>query len=77
VLLDMAGPRAYGGHMVRAEIVNHENLGVPPQVFATFFGTVRDTIAAMLGPDWTPEVAAAWAEVMAELDDMVRAPATA
>jgi hemoglobin-like flavoprotein len=77
VLLDLAGPRAYGVHMVRAEIVNHENLGVPPQVFATFFGTVRDTIAAMLGDDWTPDVAAAWAEVMAELDGMARSPATA
>lgn len=75
VLLDLAGPRTYGHNMVRAEIVNHENLGVPPQVFATFFGTVRDTIADMLGEDWTPATAEAWAEVLAELDAMVRAPA--
>jgi len=77
VLLDMAGPRTYGGHMVKAEIVNHENLGVPPQVFATFFATVRDTISEMLGADWTPPVAAAWAEVLADLDAMVRGPVAA
>lgn len=76
VLLDLAGPRTYGVHMVRAELVNHEGLGVPSQVFTTFFVTVRDTIAALLGPDWTPPVADAWAEVMADLDQMVLSPAT-
>ena len=35
VLLDLAGPRTYGGNMVLAEIVNHENLGVPPKVFVS------------------------------------------
>lgn len=77
VLLDLAGPRTYGGNMVLAEIVNHENLGVPPKVFVSFFVTVRDTLAELLGGDWTPEVADAWSEVLAELDAIVRTPVTA
>jgi hemoglobin-like flavoprotein len=72
VVLDLAGPHAYGDHMVRAEMVNHEGLGVPPAVFATFFGVVKDTLAALLGADWTPAIDAAWREVLTELDGIVR-----
>jgi hemoglobin-like flavoprotein len=75
VLLDLAGPRTYGANMVRAEIVNHEGLGVPPAVFAAFFATVRDTIRELLGADWTPQVDEAWGEVLGELDGMARVPA--
>lgn len=75
VLLDLAGPRTYGANMVRAEIVNHEGLGVPPPVFFSFFEVVRDTLREMLGADWTAEVDAAWGEVLGELEVAVRAQA--
>lgn len=71
VMLDLAGPRAYGGNMVRAEIVNHEGLGVAPGVFTTFFGVVKATLADLLGAEWTPAVEAAWTEVIAELEGMI------
>lgn len=75
VLLDLAGPRGYGRNMVRAEIVNHEGLGVPPAVFTTFFGVVKATLAQLLGAEWTPAVDAAWTEVLAELEGMVEVTA--
>jgi hemoglobin-like flavoprotein len=77
VLLDLAGPRAYGANMVRAEMVNHEGLGVPPRVFASFFGTVRDVLRDMLGDEWTSAVDAAWRDILAELEGLVGADAAA
>jgi len=75
-LLDFAGPASYGANMVRAEIVNHENLGVPPAVFATFFGTVMETIRELLGEAWTPQVQAAWDRMLANLNELIiREPA--
>ncbi|KRB39899.1 MAG: globin [Pseudomonadota bacterium] len=75
-LLDFAGSSSYGGNMVRAEIVNHENLGVPPRVFATFFGTVMETVRELLGEAWTPKVQAAWDHMLANLDALImREPA--
>jgi len=38
-LLDYVGDRAYSANLIRCEVVNHENLGVPPEVFASFFRT--------------------------------------
>lgn len=67
-LLDFSDEGAFGANMVRAEIVNHENLGVPPQVFTTFFATVMETLRELLGDDWTPPVAAAWNDLLARLD---------
>lgn len=67
-LLDFSGEGAFGANMIRAEVVNHENLGVPPGVFATFFRTVMETLREMLGADWTPDVAAAWEEMLGGLD---------
>ena len=76
-LLDFAGADHYGGNLMRAEIVNHENLGVPPQVFVAFFKAVRDVFAQMLGSEWTPDIDAAWGDLLARIDDALnRAAAT-
>ena len=40
VFLDFLGRGAYASNLISSEVVNHENLGVPPAVFATFFSTV-------------------------------------
>lgn len=75
-LLDFAGSVSYGANMIRAEIVNHENLGVPPVVFATFFGTVMETVRELLGDAWTPQIQAAWDRMLANLNEIiVREPA--
>ena len=67
VILDFMGPRAYAPHFMRSEIVNHENLGVPPDVFMAFFATVRDTFRDIAAEQWTPQMDAAWAELLSEL----------
>lgn len=75
-LLDFAGSVSYGANMVRAEIVNHESLGVPPMVFATFFGTVMEVVRDLLGEAWTPQAQAAWDRMLANLNALiVREPA--
>ncbi len=66
-LMDFSAEGAFGANMVRAEIVNHENLGVPPEVFTTFFATVMETLRELLGEDWTPPVAAAWDDLLVRL----------
>ncbi|HEX5379112.1 MAG TPA: globin [Phenylobacterium sp.] len=70
-ILDFAGPRAFGPNLMKTEIVNHENLGVPREVFATFFGTVRSTFREILGADWTPDMDAGWNELLREIDATV------
>lgn len=70
-LLDFAGPGSYAANMVRAEVVNHENLGVPPAVFVTFFSTVMAAVRDLLGPDWTPAVQAEWDGMLAQLRDVI------
>jgi len=67
-LLDFADRDAYGGNMMRAEIVNHENLGVPREVFGAFYTTIRDTFAELLGAAWTNDIDAAWKELLARID---------
>ena len=66
-LIDFAGSNSYGGNLFRAEIVNHEHLGVPPVNFMLFFTVMRDTFAELLGVQWTPEIDAAWGEVLASI----------
>ncbi|MBN9562322.1 MAG: globin [Alphaproteobacteria bacterium] len=66
-LLDYIGGDAYSANLIRIERINHEGLGVPPEVFDTFFATVMATFKDLLGEDWTPETDAAWHELLAEL----------
>ena len=61
----------YAPNMIRAEIVNHENLGVPPVVFASFFPVVMETVREKLGDAWTGETQAAWDQLLGQLEDLV------
>lgn len=70
-VLDFAGPRAFGGNLMKTEIVNHENLGVPREVFATFFRTVMVTFREILGADWTTEMETAWQDLLGEIEATV------
>ena len=75
VFLDFIGRGAYAANLVACEVVNHENLGVPPAVFATFFGTVMETFRDILGEDWTPAYDQAWQALLADLAAVVSRPA--
>ncbi|MDR3511607.1 MAG: globin [Caulobacteraceae bacterium] len=75
-LLDFVGGRHFAVNMIRSEMVNHENLGVPPQVFASFFATVRDALREIGAEGWTPAMDTAWDGLLSALDEAVpRAPA--
>jgi hemoglobin-like flavoprotein len=67
-ILDFIDRDSYGGNLMRIEIVNHENLGVPRAVFPVFFTAMRDAFAAMLGSDWSTEIDAAWRDLLARID---------
>ena len=67
-ILDFIGRDTYGGNLMRVEIVNHENLGVPREVFPAFFATMRDAFAVMLEDSWSAEIDLAWRELLARID---------
>jgi hemoglobin-like flavoprotein len=73
-ILDFIGPRLYATTLIQCEVITHEGYDVPPDVFATFFGVVARTVADIIGPDWTPEIDAAWAGLLADLDYYVQHP---
>ena len=50
-ILDFAGERLYAATMIQCEVITHEGYDVPPEVFAVFFGTVRDTLRDLLADD--------------------------
>jgi hemoglobin-like flavoprotein len=66
-LLDFIGDRSYGANLVQIERVNHQGLGVEPEVFDTFYRTVMAAFKDILGPDWTPEMDSVWTRVVNEL----------
>ena len=72
-LIDHVGGRSYSANLIRCEVVNHENLGVPPAVFASFFHTVMETVRDTIGSEWTRETAAAWRTLLNEIDAVLSA----
>jgi len=72
-VLDFIGERRYADHMIGTEMVTHEGYDVPREVFATFFGTVAETVREVLGADFTPAMDQAWRDLLAEIDVYVQA----
>lgn len=70
-LLDFIGERAFAANMLRCEVINHQELGVPPETFTRFFVVMRDAFRDLLGPEWTPAFDAAWETMLNELADAV------
>ncbi|MGV8996996.1 MAG: globin [Parvibaculaceae bacterium] len=66
-IMDFVGARNYADNLIRAEIINHENLGVPPDVFATFFTVIRDAFRQALGAEWTKEMETTWNVLLSEI----------
>ena len=73
-VLDFAGERLYAATMIQCEVITHEGYDVPPDVFAVFFGTVRDTLRGVLAERWSPALDQAWASLLIELDFYVTHP---
>jgi hemoglobin-like flavoprotein len=66
-LLDFLGDRSYGANLIQIERVNHQGLGVEPEMFDKFYLTVMATFKDVLGADWTPAMENAWTRVVGEL----------
>jgi hemoglobin-like flavoprotein len=66
-LLDFLGDRSYGANLIQIERVNHQGLGVEPEMFDRFYLTVMATFKAILGGDWTAEMETVWNRVIGEL----------
>jgi hemoglobin-like flavoprotein len=73
-LLDLAGAGDYGASLLRIERTNHDGLGVPHEVFGTFFGVMVATFRDVLGEAWTPEMAAGWQAALAAIDSLTGDP---
>lgn len=73
-ILDFVGERLYSDHLIQCEVVTHAGYDVPPDVFATFFGTVAATMRDLLGSDWTARIAEAWETLLVDLDYYVKHP---
>jgi hemoglobin-like flavoprotein len=71
-LIDFTGERHIAPHFIRSELVNHDNLGIAPDVFGTFFPILRDTFKDILGADWTEAMERDWNGLIAEIDEMIR-----
>ena len=69
-LLDFLGDRSYGAKLIQIERVNHQGLGVEPEVFDQFYLTVKATFKDILGPDWTDTMETVWTRVVTDV--MVR-----
>ncbi len=70
-IIDFVGDRQYADNLMRSEIVNHDGMGVPPSVFATFFAVIRDTFRETLGDDWSDEMEKAWSVLLKEISDTI------
>ncbi|MBP6013607.1 MAG: globin [Alphaproteobacteria bacterium] len=67
-LLDFIGGNRYGANLMRIEVVNHENLGVPREIFPAFFTAMRDSFAEILGAAWSNDIDQAWREMLGEIE---------
>ena len=74
LILDFIDARAYAAQLIQCEVVTHDGYGTPPEVFRLFFGYVADAVAGVVGPDWTPATAAAWRDLLGDLDFYVTHP---
>jgi len=67
-ILDFGGDRHYARALIQCEVITHEGYDVPPEVFGTFFRTVRDTVRDICAGDWDGAMEAAWGRTLHGLE---------
>jgi hemoglobin-like flavoprotein len=72
-MLDFAGERGGKFRMIECEVSSHDAYGTPRDLFAAFFRVIAATLRDILGADWSPEIDAAWKNLLAEIEDVVAA----
>ena len=70
-ILDFAGERQGHFRMIACEMLSHDAYGTSRELFFAFFGVIAETLRELLGEEWSPQMDAAWKQLLAELEDMV------
>jgi hemoglobin-like flavoprotein len=76
-ILDFVGPRTGHFRMIECEISSHDAYGTPRDLFIAFFGIIVRTLQEILGDDWSPEIDAAWRDLIGEIEMLVAEAAPA
>jgi len=70
-ILDLAGERSGKFRMIECEVSSHDAYGTPRELFLAFFDVIATVLRDLLGADWSPEIDAAWKNLLAEIDGVV------
>ena len=70
-ILDFTGPRSGKFRMIECEVSSHDAYGTPRDLFVAFFGVIAATLRELLDEDWSPQIDAAWQQLLAELQGVV------
>jgi hemoglobin-like flavoprotein len=70
-ILDFAGDRSGKFRMIECEVSSHDAYGTSRELFLAFFGVIAATVRELLGADWSDEIEAAWADMLAEIKGIV------
>src|ERR1700709_269469 len=70
-LLDFAGDRSGHFRMIECEVSSHDAYGTPRELFVAFFGVIAATLHELLDADWSPEIDAAWRNLLEEVENVV------
>ena len=70
-ILDFAGDRSGHFRMISCEVQSHEAYGTPRELFVAFFGVIAETLRELLDTDWSPEIDAAWRNLLDEIEGVV------
>jgi hemoglobin-like flavoprotein len=76
-ILDFVGPRTGHFRLIECEISSHDAYGTPRELFIDFFGIIARTLREILGDDWSPEIDAAWRNLIGEIESLVAQAAPA
>ena len=57
--------------MIECEISSHDAYGTPRDLFIAFFGVIGRTVREILDADWSPEIDAAWRQLLDEIEQLV------
>ena len=72
-ILDFAGERSGKFRMIACEVSSHDAYGTPRELFLAFFGVIAATLREQLGAEWTADMEKAWADMLAEIKEVVAA----
>ena len=73
-IMDFAGDRTGSFRVIQCEAQSHDAYGTPSELFGKFFGVIAETLCEILGADWSPEIGAAWQQLLAEIDQFLLVP---